>query len=119
MAAHILTALNEIKAWDWNNQDWKIQSACWGQLRSGRDNAIWGSLLSVNEFIGLGEIIDRRQIITLQWYLDVLIKKYRVLWYLLDEPATYEEWVIRLAKMKHYLGEEDFNWLMDRIDTKA
>lgn len=93
MAAHILTALREIKfeiAHDRVNKGMSLFQ--WKSLQDALNLACWTEDISLEEYEELETIVTERSIESITHWLDRILPKYRKQWENLGEPTTREEW---------------------------
>jgi hypothetical protein len=86
MAAHILTALNQIE------NDIIKGRLVWDHLRAALEISCWTEDLAYDDYLALHRAVHSEDRIALSFWVTTMKKKYVEMWEALNKPTTREEW---------------------------
>jgi hypothetical protein len=83
MAAHVITALKDIKD----------HGSSWDNLQCALNFSCWTELLEIDDYAELQRIVNLKSREALNTFITLLLPKYTNKWYLLNCPGTMEAWI--------------------------
>lgn len=96
MAAHVLTALDEIIVW--------IDSGeiTWNMLQGALDLSCWTEDMEFRDYSFLSDIVKAQDEAALEKFVLDIHEKYKKIWNDLAQPRTREEWLERQGMDKTF-----------------
>lgn len=94
MAAHAVTALNQVK--DMLAQEGGIRDDQFSQIAIALGMALWGDLLDFDDWRALKGICEGKLPGALRVWIDERLPAYEKLWDALGQPRTAEDWYNKL-----------------------
>jgi hypothetical protein len=108
MAAHIYTALNQIK------DDLLLTNKIlyWEGLQAALDYSCWTEELDLSEYAELQAVVKEQSLVKLAYWLGKTIPVYQQRFVKLDYPADRETWLERWFASLHVDTEHDLERLV-------
>jgi hypothetical protein len=94
MAAHVITALKELRGW-YAEPRTPNREIPWDQLDAALVLATWTEDLDIDDYRAFLTVVQNRDSIGLWNWTDLVLGKYSIEWETLKQPRTREEWRVR------------------------